>query len=307
MTADIVLPMTDTMEDNVGFHPAQNGWIYADKLVEPVGEAKSRELILIQLAEKLGVVDLFMPGYTTEAEFPTFRENAMKRGYENVVASDAFKNVKPDGMPTFEEFKKKPTMRVDCDVPAYALSSFVDQGTPLTTPSGKIEFFNKFLDETDTSKIHFGYTEDAFGIIKISPMGVYHVQKEGFFDPNFTEYPIVMNDTHQRYRFFSAQDSNPMLTSDVMRRAVWINVSLAKSLGVKDNDLVRVYNDRGEMVVPAYVTSRIVPGEAYIFDGGWFTPNAAGIDRRGAANTLSPDGHVPDQIIHNYRVKVEKF
>ena len=44
-----------------------------------------------------------------------------------------------------------------------------------------------------------------------------------------------------------------------------------RSRGIKDNDLVRVYNDQAEIIMPAYVTSKVVPGTVNIFHGGWYT------------------------------------
>jgi len=152
----------------------------------------------------------------------------------------------------------------------------------------------------------YGYVEDAnSNTLKYDPMGVYRVQKEGWFDPNVATYPIVMNDTHQKYRFFSAADSNPE-QHDLARHTVWINVPLAKQLNVVDGDLIRVYNGRGTMIVPAYVTSRMMPGEAYMFEGAWFQPDLQGIDRRGSANLLANDGRSPAQMCHNYLVTIEK-
>jgi len=71
---------------------------------------------------------------------------------------------------------------------------------------------------------------------------------------------------------------------------------------------VRIFNDTGEIVIPAYVTSKIVPGCVNLFEGGWFGPNGAGTDRRGAANTVQPDTANPaGQWPFHGLVEVEKF
>ena len=64
---------------------------------------------------------------------------------------------------------------------------------------------------------------------------------------------------------------------------VWISVAEAKARGIKDNDLVRVYNDQAEIIMPAYVTSKVVPGTVNIFHGGWYTPGKTKTD-------LMPEG-----------------
>ena len=52
----------------------------------------------------------------------------------------------------------------------------------------------------------------------------------------------------------------------------------------------------GEMIIPAYVTSRVVPGTVFLFHGGWYTP---GEDK----SQLMPDGidrgGAPSLLIHN--------
>jgi anaerobic selenocysteine-containing dehydrogenase len=71
--------------------------------------------------------------------------------------------------------------------------------------------------------------------------------------------------------------------------------------------------------MPAYVTSRVVPGTVDIFHGSWYTPNntktgmmPGGIDTRGAANLLTHyDEHLPDTIIDHLSckalVEIEKW
>ena len=126
-----------------------------------------------------------------------------------------------------------------------------------------------------------------------------------------------MSSPHSYYRVHSWLDNNPWL-NDCYRHAVWMNVADAKRRGVKDSDLVRVHNDRGEIVLPAYVTSKIVPGEVAIHHGGWYAPGSErtdlmpdGIDRRGAPNLLTLDAELPDTVIGCFPckglVEIEKW
>jgi anaerobic selenocysteine-containing dehydrogenase len=89
-----------------------------------------------------------------------------------------------------------------------------------------------------------------------------------------------------------------------------MHVADAKSRGVKDDDLVRVYSDIGEMVAPAYVTSRIVPGTVAIHHGGWYVPQDKrtalmpdGIDQRGAPNLFTHGEDLPDTVIGTFPCK----
>jgi len=49
---------------------------------------------------------------------------------------------------------------------------------------------------------------------------------------------------------------------------------------------VRVYNDRGEVRIQAYVTSRIMPGVTIIRQGAWYEPDENGVDCGPSASTL---------------------
>ena len=113
-----------------------------------------------------------------------------------------------------------------------------------------------------------------------------------------------MSSPHSLYRVHSFLDNQLLLKNDCYRHAVWISVSDAKARGIVDNDLVRVYNDIGEMTIPAYVTSRVVPGTVFIFHGGWYEPGGGknplmpdGIDVRGAPNLHTHNEDLPETII----------
>jgi anaerobic dimethyl sulfoxide reductase subunit A len=70
--------------------------------------------------------------------------------------------------------------------------------------------------------------------------------------------------------------------------------------------MVMAFNDAGQMLLPAFVTSRIVPGTVYVWDGPWYNPNAKGLDLGGAQNTISINGfqaHAQDP--HNDLVEVQ--
>jgi anaerobic dimethyl sulfoxide reductase subunit A len=105
-------------------------------------------------------------------------------------------------------------------------------------------------------------------------------------DPKSKEYPIMLLTSHSRYRVHYVHWINPWLRGHVYRHRVWINAVDAANRGIKDNDKILVYNDRGKIIMPAYVTSRIMPGTALIHQGGNYEPDENGIDRGASPNTL---------------------
>ncbi len=60
----------------------------------------------------------------------------------------------------------------------------------------------------------------------------------------------------------------------------------ARTRGIKDRDWVRVFNDRGEVRIRAYVTSRIMPGVTVIRQGASYEPDEHGVDCGPSPSTL---------------------
>ena len=130
--------------------------------------------------------------------------------------------------------------------------------------------------------------------------------RDNFNGKDADKYPILMSSPHALYRVHSFLFNVPLLNGDCYRHAVWMSVADAKARGIVDNDTVRVYNDIGEMHLPAYVTSRIVPGTAVVFHGGWYIPSREitslmpeGIDNGGAPSTVIHNEDIP-YTIHGF-------
>ena len=58
--------------------------------------------------------------------------------------------------------------------------------------------------------------------------------------------------------------------------------------------MVHVFNDRGRLMIPAWLTERIMPGVLCIFEGAWYNPDEHGIDRNGSVNVLTNDAYSPE-------------
>jgi formylmethanofuran dehydrogenase subunit D len=70
---------------------------------------------------------------------------------------------------------------------------------------------------------------------------------------------------------------------------LWINTVDAATRGIAAGDVVKIHNERGAVLVGAYVTERVVPGAVYIDHGARYDPIVPGeLDRGGAINTLTP-------------------
>ena len=91
----------------------------------------------------------------------------------------------------------------------------------------------------------------------------------------------------------------------------WIHPSTAAKRGIKDGDIVRVYNERGSVLCGALVWERIMPGVLSIDHGAradFIIP--CQLDRGGAINTISPEGltsrHAAGQATSGFLAEVER-
>ena len=114
----------------------------------------------------------------------------------------------------------------------------------------------------------------------------YMTTRRGMDDPLTKQYPIMLVTSHSRYRVHYLFWEHNWLRNNVYRHRVWINVADAKARGIKDEDSILVYNDRGKVVMPAYVTSRIMPGLCLIHSGAKVILGKNGIDFGAYPSTL---------------------
>lgn len=72
-----------------------------------------------------------------------------------------------------------------------------------------------------------------------------------------------------------------------------MNASDAARLGIKTGDTIEVWNERGKVVTPVYVTERCMPGVAVLFEGAWMDLDENGVDRAGNPDFLTLDEPSP--------------
>ena len=75
--------------------------------------------------------------------------------------------------------------------------------------------------------------------------------------------------------------------------------------------MVKVFNERGGVLVGAYVTERVMPGVAYVDHGARYDPIVPGeLDRGGAINTITPHNvtsrNAAGMVTNGFLVEVER-
>ncbi|MFC2000862.1 molybdopterin dinucleotide binding domain-containing protein, partial [Chloroflexota bacterium] len=299
-----------------------NYLLYCQKCVEPVGEVRSYDWIWTQIARRLGIADLFNPclANVPDDQWDEAIEELHRQAYEKWTAREDIVPLKPPG---WKEFQKKPVLRYEIEEPYYPFKRDLESGkNPFKgTESGRIEFYSKHLAMGPDYMANNDYPPGSgrcYGGGNLPPMAqMTFGGKDTFYSEDVRNYPLLMSSPHSLYRVHSFLDNNLWLR-DCYRHAVWMSAADARARGIRDNDPVRVYNDIGEMIIPAYVTSRVTPGTLFIFHGGWYEPGEEksrlmpeGIDRRGSPNILIHNEDLPETVVGMFPCKglaqVEKW
>jgi len=296
--ADIILPALDWMweEKNVVKSGAYGGFEcvnYCAGVVKPPGEVKPRDWVYCKLAEKLGIdPSKFFKYYTTDDNWDNDWERYQQDIYQHLV--NYYKKRGVD-IPPWEEFIQGKFINCDEleDEPFTGFDEQIKEGKPFKTKSGKIEFYSNYVaNEANRGK---GEHLDSLGRLidnlpgdwnTLTPMPVYQKTVKGMDDPAVKEYPLMLLVPHCRYRVHYLFWEHPWLRGQLYQHRVWLNVADAKARGIKDGDSIQVHNDRGKVVMPAYVTSRIMPGLVAIRHGGKYEPDESGVDFGGSPSTL---------------------
>ncbi|MDD2568147.1 MAG: molybdopterin-dependent oxidoreductase [Clostridia bacterium] len=318
--ADIILPAMDYMWEEKLVTKSYYGGVesinYCAGVSEPPGEVRPRVWVYCQIAKRLGIdpKNIFSY-YTTDENWFKDWDRYLEDCYQGAV--DYYKE-RGKEVPSWEDFKKGQFL--NCDELADELHTGFDkqikEGKPFRTASGKLELFSEYVANPENKKKYVHYDKEGqlydnlptdWGDFK--PYPEWRPANKEFQDETYPEYPLTFLASVCRYRVHSLFWEQPWLRDQVYRHRVWVNVADAAKRGIKDDELVEVYNDRGRIVMKAYVTSRIMPGMVLIRHGAAYTPGKDGIDFGASPSTLlggdTKSMVVPAQA--SSRVQVRKY
>jgi molybdopterin-containing oxidoreductase family molybdopterin binding subunit len=235
--ADVVLPAC-TYFEKTDLLSSNNFYLqYMPKIIDPLFESKSDLDAINMIAEKMGVGQYF-------TETPEeYLKQMMKIGQ-----SDADPSVK--GL-TWERLTTE-AVRLNTDPMPFV--PFFNQQYP--TKSGKIEFYVEMLVPYDQALC------DHKEPIEASPT-----------NPLYKQYPLVFLSTHTKFRTHSQFVNLPWLkeVNNGGDGFLEINPRDAAPRAIADGDVVRIFNNRGQMKVRARLTESMKPGVVNCYQGGWDT------------------------------------
>ncbi len=285
--ADIVLPACTQLET----WGVEDGWKYGDevvlapKVVEPLAETKGDYQICTELARRLGVGDAYTEG-RTERDWVEW-------------SLDRFRAARFPGLPALArlETSATPVYSAPVERPSIAFADFRRDPVahPLPTASGKIEIFSPALH--------------ALGAPKEIPAVPKYIQEwESPFGPEASRFPLQAIGHHSGARTHSTMSGVDWL-EDAFPQRLFINPADASARGLRNGDVARVFNQRGETRIPCRVTARIMPGVVAVPQGAWWTPGEDGVDRAGSVNVLTSERWTPfafGSAQHTIMVQVAK-
>jgi len=305
--ADIILPTNTTLEvedimpclrDGDSFQSV----VLMKQAITPIGESKSDYEAVCEVAKKLGLLEEVTDGFTSEELVKAVFDGML---FDRMVSWEEFQQKEYFVIPVSEDWEKWPAGWYDF---------YRDpQSNPIPTPTGKLEFYSESLANA------FPNDEERPPIPKWIEKGITH--DERISSKRARAYPLLVMSNHGRWRVHAQCDDIPWsketMTGKVrgfdgyLYEPCWIHPSEADKRGIKDGDIVRVYNERGSILCGALVFERIMPGVVSIDHGAradFIIP--CKLDRGGAINAISPEGltskHAGGQATSGFLVEVER-
>ncbi|MCI2241285.1 molybdopterin-dependent oxidoreductase [Adlercreutzia faecimuris] len=305
--ADLLLPVNTKFEERDIVCDTVSGAFSAvwleEKATEPRGESLSDYEICVEFCRRMGVLDQYRNGEPID--------ETIRRGFEGSGCQ---------WFTSFEEFEQNHGYLIPIaknweeDAPGF-LNFYRDpEAYPLSTPTGKIEFYSQALAE------HFPDDVERMPYPRWIEKGPWHPD-ERLTTPRAERYPFLMVSNHPHFRLHSQYDDAPWIREipgckvtgpdGYAYEPVWINPADAARLGIGDGDICRIFNDRGWTMGGAIVTERIMPQVVLQDHGARLDPIIPGVaDRAGCNNTICPkhtaSKNCCGEVTSGYLVGIEK-
>ncbi len=281
--ADILLPIATHFERHDVALPWYKGhyYIHRPRVIEPLGESKTDFQVFTELAYRLGFGEKYNPKATRDyfEHNDKVDEAYLREWWETKVMSQQQVSM------TWEEFKQRGVYKFQLNRPIVAFQDNVEKNIPWSTPSGKIEIFSSSLAQVvDWKKTSYGYE------IPVIPKWI--PAWESLNNEKTAEYPFHLITPHPRWRTHSIFN-NVAILRETYEQEVTLNATDAQRLGIQTGDTVEMWNERGKVVAPAYVTQRCMPGVVVLHEGAWMDLDENGIDRAGNPDLLTLDQPSP--------------
>ena len=298
--ADIVLPATTTYERNdiesFGNH-SNRGIVAMKQIVPPMFESKDDFDIFRELCSRYGREQAFTAGKSKMEWIEEIYNGARLQGRGIGVRMPNFVKfwneqeyiLFPEGTEwtRHQAYKNEPDLE------------------PLGTATGLIEIYCKTIadmnyDDCQGHPMWFEKAERSHG------------------GPKSNKYPLHLQSCHPNKRLHSQLCSSDDFRGTYTvqgREPCYINTADALARGIKSGDVVRVFNDRGQILAGAVVTDDYKLGVCRVEEGAWYSPLEGGkigtLCTYGDPNVLTMDlgtsQLAQSNSAHTALVEIEKY
>ncbi|NIY91451.1 molybdopterin guanine dinucleotide-containing S/N-oxide reductase [Vibrio diazotrophicus] len=296
--ADVVLPITTSFERNdltmTGDYSNQH-LVPMKKVVEPEGESRNDFDVFADMSELLapGGHDVYTEGKTEMEWLYGFYTAAQQGGRNARVAMPNFSKFWEDNELIEMKWNEKNAKFV-----RHAAFREDPVLNPLGTPSGRIEIYSK--------------TIESYNLKDCPPHPTWLAPDE--YTGNAKDGELQLMTAHAAHRLHSQFNYAAIREQYAIadREPIWIHPQDAAERGIKTGDLVRAFNQRGQVLVGAEVTDRIKQGSVCIHEGAWPDfDKQTGLCKNGGCNVLTLD--IPTSRLANgcaansALVRIEKY
>ncbi len=305
--ADIILPVktiveTDDISPCVRDGESFQSLVRMKPAIPPIGEALSNYEAVCEIAKKLNMYD----EVTEKRSVPDLIKDVFYGlGFGDYISYDEFEEKGYYVLPVAEDWE---------DDVAGLYDFYKDPvKSPLPTPSGKLEFYAERIAK------HFPDDKERGPYPKWIERSETH--DERISSERAKLYPLLLMSNHGRWRVHAQCDditwTREAYTGKVLGfdgykyEPCWINPNDAKARGIKDGDIVKIFNERGAVLCGARVFERVMPGVVSVDHGARADAIIPGkLDRGGAINCVTPAGltskNCAGQATSGFLVNIEK-
>ncbi len=134
-------------------------------------------------------------------------------------------------------------------------------------------------------------------------MPVYHENAENkYTSPEiYNKYPLSLITSHA-YNKMNSQFSNRKISQE--EPFIWINPEDAENRGINDGEKIKVYNERGSLILKAIQTEKVPPKIVHTYFGWWGGVHHANLNKL-TGEYISDIGY--GTAFHNCLVEIKKL
>lgn len=281
--ADIVLPVCEwcETEDASGMMTFTPYLTHQQKAIDPQFESKDDFEICKLIAEGLGHLEWF----------DLTREDVLKLS----LGDDVYERLMREHAVPFGVFEADPNYIYGADGVWW-------------TQTGKVQFY---MEKCDVPVSHIPYREGPdWENVKlpkfVPPHEAWNYDVPGYpANPLAARFPLQIHSPHKKWNKHTTDSHNPFIRELDPEPCVYISEKDASDRGISEGDYVRVFNDRGEVVLLAHIHAGEVPGFLSAPNGWTASQYISG--HYGDLTPLETDPDGENCVYSDTLVEVEKY